>query len=83
MNYSTQASKIVAMLKESIKEQLENVKDRIDGEVKSKISDLQQTLDSQEDDRVTAASQQLEVFIRSKTRPIRPMMRPHDDGMIE
>ena len=50
------------MLKESIKEQLESVKDRIDGEVKSKISDLQQTLDSQEDDRVTAASQQLEVF---------------------
>ena len=66
MNYSTQASKIVAMLKESIKEQLESVKDRIDGEVKSKISDLQQTLDSQEDDRVTAASQQLEVLTPSK-----------------
>ena len=49
------------MLKESIKEQLESIKSRIDGEVKSRIADLQQTLNSKETFPIVAQSQLLEV----------------------
>ena len=50
------------MLRESIKEQLEAIKNRIDGEVKSRITDLQQTLNSPETrPGIVAQSQMLEV----------------------